>query len=87
MDTFLFLRTLRVLKPLRSVKVLHTLKDLINGLFLSLKGLVQVYCFLAFVLAFFAIFGVNMFAGYQYRACRLSKDLVTEIDPDTGLQI
>lgn len=32
-DTFIFLRTLRVLKPLRSVKVLHTLKDLINGLF------------------------------------------------------
>ena len=38
-------------------------------------GLINIYMFLSFVLAFFAILGVNLFAGYQNRACRTSPNL------------
>ena len=41
-------------------------------------GLFNVYLFLCFVLSFFAILGVNLFNGYQYRACRTTAELVTD---------
>ena len=65
-ETIMWLRTLRVLKPLRSVKVFPALQKLVMNLFASFIGLVNVYMFLGFILAFFAIFGVNLFAGTQY---------------------
>ena len=75
-DTFMWLRTLRVLKPLRSVKVFPALQKLVMNLFASFVGLANIYMFLGFILAFFAIFGVNLFAGQQYRFCRTTPDLI-----------
>ena len=66
----LWLRTLRVIKPLRSIKVFPQLQKLVRNLFASMVGLVNIYMFLTFILAFFATLGVNLFAGYQNRACR-----------------
>ena len=54
---------------------------------MACKGLTRVYMLLAFLLAFYAIFGVNLFSGYQYRACRLTEDIVIEIDPQTGSEV
>ena len=41
----------------------------------SLFGLLNVLLFLNFVLAFFAVLGVNLLQGSQYRACRQSSEL------------
>ena len=71
----LWLRTLRVIKPLRSIKVFPGLQKLVRNLFESLSGLVSIYMFLTFIIAFFATLGVTLFAGYQNRACRLSSEL------------
>ena len=75
-DTFMWLRTLRVLKPLRSVKVFPALQKLVLNLFASFVGLINVYMFLGFIMIFFAIFGVNLFAGMEYRSCRTTKELI-----------
>lgn len=62
-NMFTMLRVLRVLKPLRSIKAIPSLQLLVQGLFASIAGLINVYMFLAFILSFFAIFGVSYFNG------------------------
>lgn len=70
------IRMLRLLKPLRSIKALKTLRKMISLLLHSLAGLVNVFIFMAFVFSIFAILGVNIFCGNQYRACRMTPDIV-----------
>lgn len=79
-ESFMILRILKVLKPLRSVKAVPQLQLLIKSLVESLYGLANVYLFLVFILALFSIFGVNMFAGFQYRACRTGPELLSAAD-------
>ena len=62
-SAFMMLRVLRVLKPLRSIKAIPSLQRLVQGLFSSFAGLVNVYMFLTFILSFFAIFGMYTFNG------------------------
>jgi hypothetical protein len=53
------LRTFRILRPLRSINSMPRMKALIKTLGASLKGLVNVMFFLAFVFSIFAIFGAH----------------------------
>ena len=41
-----------------------------------MTGLCNIYLLLLFVMSFFATFGVNMFSGYSYRACRSTEELI-----------
>ena len=79
-EGLVMLRMLRVLKPLRSIKAIPKLQLLVQSLFASFVGLFNIYMFLAFILSFFAIFGVNMFSGFQYRACRTTPELTYGTD-------
>ena len=79
-EGFFMLRLVRVLKPLRSIKAIPSLQLLIQSLISAIAGLVNVYIFLTFVLSFFAIFGVALFSGYQYRACRVTPELIYSLD-------
>lgn len=67
---------LRLFKPLRSLNALSSLKFMISTLMTSLGGLVNVFIFLGFVLSIFAVLGVNLFSGDQYRACRSTPDIL-----------
>lgn len=53
------LRTFRILRPLRSINSMPRMKALIKTLLASLKGLLNVGAFLAFVFTIFAIFGTH----------------------------
>lgn len=70
------IRMLRLFRPLRSLNALSSLKFMVSALLRSLGGLVNVFIFLSFVLSIFAILGVNLFCGSQYRACRSTPDLI-----------
>ena len=85
-DTILMIRTLRVLKPLRSIKTFPNLRKLIQCMLASLFGLLNVLLFLNFVLAFFAVLGVNLLQGSQYRACRQSNEL-QYITDSNGIEV
>lgn len=74
------IRLLRLLKPLRSIKALKTLRFLIQSLLASLAGLLNVFLFLGFVLSIFAVLGVNLFSGDQYKACRATEDVIFPAD-------
>ena len=75
-DGFMMLRMLRVLKPFRSIKAVPSLQLLVQSLFASFRGLLNIYIFLGIVLSFFAIFGVNMFGGKHYQTCRSTPELI-----------
>jgi len=53
------LRTFRILRPLRSINKVKRMKMLINSLFRSIPGLLNVVCFLIFVLSIFGIFATH----------------------------
>lgn len=53
------LRTVRILRPLRSINKIPSLKALIGSLLKSIPGLANVGVFLLFTLSIFAIFGIN----------------------------
>jgi len=67
------LRTFRILRPLRSINSMPQMKALITILGATLKGLLNVFIFLAFVFSIFAIFGTHQFCGSQYSRCRLTE--------------
>jgi hypothetical protein len=67
-----FVRTLRVLKPMRSIHAVPGLKRLINSLLKSLALLANVIAFLAFFIIFFGIVGVSFFKGKEYYRCHYS---------------
>jgi hypothetical protein len=67
-----FVRTLRVLKPMRSIHAVPGLKRLINSLLKSLALLANVIAFLVFFIIFFGIVGVSFFKGKEYYRCHYS---------------
>lgn len=64
------LRTFRILRPLRSINSMPQMKALIKILGATIKGLVNVFIFLAFVFSIFAIFGTHQYQGVHYKRCR-----------------
>jgi hypothetical protein len=58
-STLKVLRALRILRPLRSINKIKGMKVIINSLIKSVPGLMNVGCFLLFVLSIAAIFGVH----------------------------
>ena len=71
-------RTARVLRPLRSINALETMRDLIQTIGMSIPKLLNVGVALAFVMTIFAIFGVNFFSGEQYNFCRMTETLIDD---------
>ena len=67
-----FVRTLRVLKPMRSIHAIPGLKRLINSLLKSLALLANVVAFLIFFIIFFGIVGISLFKGKEYNRCHIS---------------
>jgi hypothetical protein len=67
-----FVRTLRVLKPMRSIHAIPGLKRLINSLLKSLALLANVVAFLVFFIIFFGIVGISLFKGKEYYRCHVS---------------
>ncbi len=64
-----FIRTLRILKPMRSIHAIPGLRRLINSLLKSFTMFLNIIAFLIFFLNFFSIVGVSMFKGKEYNRC------------------
>jgi hypothetical protein len=64
-------RTLRLLRPLRSIQKVPRLRILVTTLSRSTMGLLNVNLFLFFIVSVFSILGVHQFSGAQYRRCRM----------------
>lgn len=79
------LRTFRILRPLRTINRLPKMKQLILTLFASLPGLLGVLIFLGFTFLLFAIFGIQSFAGAQYKFCRVTEKPDIEFAPNGTL--
>lgn len=68
------LRAARVLRPLKSISKLAAMKLLMRTIFVSMQGLLNVFLFLSFVFGIFAILGLHIFNGAQYRFCRETEE-------------
>ena len=60
--------------------MLKNLRLIIKSLLGAIAGLAQVYLTMALLLGFFAIFGIYLFGGDKYSACRATEDIQTRID-------
>lgn len=67
-----FLRTFRVLRPLRSLSALPGMRALVNTLILSIPKLANVFGMGLFLLVTFGILGVNFWGGVMHRRCRIT---------------
>lgn len=71
------IRTVRLLRPLRSINRVRGISDLVSSLIESIPSMLNVVFFLLFIILLFATFGLHLFAGmYEFR-CRVL-DPVTE---------
>lgn len=66
------LRSFRVLRPLRSVSKLPSLRKIANAFIESIGDLVNVMVLLLFILACFTLFGVTFWRGLFHMRCRLT---------------
>ncbi len=67
------IRTIRLLRPLRSINKVRGISDLIKSLLHSIQPLVNVTVFLFFIMLLYATFGLHLFYGmFEYR-CRLTE--------------
>jgi hypothetical protein len=69
--SFKVLRTVRVLRPLRSVKRVPTMRRLVSIMIKSLPELANTLVFLLFFFIVFGIVGIQTFNGAVYQRCRL----------------
>lgn len=76
---FKAIRIFRVIKPLRSINSMPTMKKLFNTLLMSIPHIGQVVLFLIFVYGIFATIGNQLFKGDLYRRCRLTSKPLDEI--------
>ena len=74
-------RTIRVLRPLRSLTVVPGMRLLVSSLLKSIPALLNVVALLLFVFSIFGILGVQLWAGLQHTRCRVTQYPVT-ISPD-----
>ena len=66
-------RTARVLRPLKTLNSVQSMKELIQTFLKSIPGLLNVLIALTIIYTFFAIFGINFFVGQQYKFCRMTE--------------
>jgi len=84
-NNFTAIRTLRILRPLRSLNQISGLKIIISALIDSIPALGNVLVFLIFIILLFAILGLHLFAGLFYQRCRMTEFPVNgtwEVDPN-----
>ena len=69
--SFLLLRVLRVLRPLRTFNRLPTVRMLVHVFLQTLPKLLQLMLVAAFLSTFWSIFGVNLFSDAYMQRCRV----------------
>ena len=67
-----YLRTFRVIRPLRSVKRIPSMRRLVTIMLRSLPELANTLVFMLFFFTVFGIVGVQTFHGVIYQRCRLT---------------
>jgi succinate dehydrogenase/fumarate reductase cytochrome b subunit len=72
-SNFGFLRMFRLLRPLRNLSVIATMKTVINTLFTSMRQLLYIIILNLFIILVFAIFGLHLWNGVIHYRCRLTK--------------
>jgi hypothetical protein len=66
------LRTIRLLRPLRSINKIKGIRIIVKSFIYSIPPLANVALFLLFIVSVLATFGLHLFSGfYEYR-CRLT---------------
>ena len=64
------IRTIRLLRPLRSINKIEGLRIMVNSILMSIPQIANVAAFLVFVMTLQAVFGLHLFHGsFEYR-CR-----------------
>ena len=79
------MRTFRLMRPLRSLTTMPSMKILISTLFASVSQLGGVLVLAVFFFTIFAILGVSLWAGKIHRRCRITEFPVGqywEVDPE-----
>lgn len=66
-------RTVRVLRPLRSLTVVPGMRLLVTSLLRSIPALLNVVALLLFVFAIFGILGIQIWQGLLHARCRLTE--------------
>lgn len=77
------IRTIRVLRPLRSLSVIPGMRRLISALLKALPALGNVLILQIFVFFVFGILGIQLFGGGMSRRCRLT-EFPVRLPPDNG---
>ena len=70
------IRTIRLLRPLRSINKVRGISDLVNALFFSIPSLINVVIFLFFIIIVMATFGLYLFSGMHGYRCRTTPEPV-----------
>jgi len=70
------LRTFRLFKPLRSLKKLPSMKELVITLLESVYQLTNIFILIEFALLLFSILGVQVWRGLTHFRCRTTQEPV-----------
>jgi hypothetical protein len=81
-----FLRVFRVMRPLRSLTVLHEMKVIMNTVLLSIPRLGNVALMGLFLMTIFGVLGISFFSGVAARMCRETENPILGLDPITGAE-
>ena len=71
------MRTIRVLRPLKSINAIESMRKLVASLKKSIPALVNVVFFLVFIFILFGIMGTANYSGALYARCRISETPIT----------
>ena len=71
-------RNLRVLRPLKSLNAIPSMRRLVSTLLSSMPELLNVVIFLSFIFLLFGILGTQLFNGLMYNKCRLTERPVND---------
>jgi hypothetical protein len=74
------LRTIRVLRPLRSLVILPGMKLLVTSLLRSIPALLSVMVLMMFVFAIFGILGIQLWVGLFHARCRITAAPIALVD-------
>lgn len=72
------LRNLRVLRPLKSINAIPSMRRLVGTLISSMPKLLNVLFFFAFIFTLFGIMGLQLYSGKIYNKCRLTEQPINE---------
>jgi len=67
------IRTIRLLRPLRSINKVRGIYDLIQALIHSIPPLLNAAIFLLFIIVLFSTFGLHLFNGMHEYRCRITE--------------